>query len=362
MSIGTALFRFHRAVIAPERGGAALALARAALLAPAAAYGLGVRARNGLYRRGWAKSYRAGPAVISVGNITAGGTGKTPLVAWLARLLVIRKMQPAILSRGYGRDARLGVDDENLMLSSLAQDIPVVVDSDRIRGADRAVREHGANVLILDDGFQHRRIARDLDIVLIDAVWPFGAGHLLPRGLLREPLGELSRADFLLLTRTNLVTPDAVGEITARLAKLAPRVPTACCAVVVRRLKALGRGDAERLPADALKRGRWAAFCGIGNPEGFRLTLRKAGCEPAFMSVFSDHERYCRRQVELVLGRAVEAGCDAVVTTEKDAVKVEQLLRGTAVPAVYALQTDLDFAKGSDALTAAILRAVERAG
>lgn len=358
MGIGTALFRFHRAVIAPDRRGPLLTLARAALLPASAAYGVGVAVRNSLYRLGWRKTGRAPVPVISVGNVAAGGTGKTPFVAWLARLLAIRKMRPVILSRGYGRHRKLGVDDENLMLSGLARGVPVVVDADRLRGAQKAVAEHGANVLILDDGFQHRRIARDLDIVLIDALCPFGAGHLLPRGLLREPLTEVRRANFLLLTRTNLVSPEEIEAITRRLAQLAPRIPTACCAYVIRSLRPLGGRGRDPLSPEHLKRGRWAAFCGIGNPEGFRLTLQKAGCDLAFLSVFSDHQQYSGRQVKQFLAEARAAAADAIVTTEKDAVKVERLLREPPSPPVYALQADLDLTKGSDALIAAILKAV----
>ncbi len=360
MGAGAGLFRFHRAVISRDRRGPLLTLARGGLRLAALGYGLGVRARNGLYRLGLRRPRRAEVPVISVGNITAGGTGKTPFVAWLARLLVIRKMRPVILSRGYGRHEGLGVDDENLMLERLAGHTPVVVDPDRARGAEKAVRDHGADVLILDDGFQHRRIARDLDVVLIDAVWPFGAGHLLPRGLLREPLKELRRAGLFLITRADLVAAAPLDRIRKRLHELGRGVPIACCRTVPGGLRPLGTDGAGALEPEALKDGRWAAFCGIGNPEGFRLTLRKAGCDLEFLSVFSDHERYSRRQVELLLRQAAEAGCDRVVTTEKDAVKVERLLRGRPTPPIYALQTGLDITEGSDALAAAILQAVAK--
>ncbi|MHC4789657.1 MAG: tetraacyldisaccharide 4'-kinase [Planctomycetota bacterium] len=356
MSAG--LFRFHRAVISPDRRGPLLALARGGLRLAAAGYGLGIRARNGLHGLGWARAHGAGVPVISVGNITAGGTGKTPFVAWLARLMVIRKMRPAILSRGYGRHNQLGVDDENAMLARFLADIPVVVDADRLRGASRAIEAHGADVLILDDGFQHRRIVRDLDIVLIDALWPFGAGHLLPRGLLREPLRELRRADFLLIARADLVTPGRLSSIKKRLAELAPRVPTACSRTQVHGLRPVRAEGGAPLEPTELRQGQWAAFCGVGNPEGFGLTLEKAGCRPEFLTVFADHQRYTAPQVQGVLRRAREAGCDHIVTTEKDAAKVEALLGGDAEPGVYALQTDLDFTEGSEALTVAILGAL----
>ncbi len=355
----TTLFRLHRAVIDPARGGPLLALLRGALLIASAGYGAAVRARNALYRCGCKRSEHPGVPVVSVGNVTAGGTGKTPLVAWLARLLVIRRMRPAILSRGYGRHEGLGLDDENAMLARMAPDVPVVVDPDRLRGARTARREHGADALILDDGFQHRRIARDLDVVLVDALHPFGAGHLLPRGLLREPLGALRRADLLLVTRADLVEPRRLDQIKERLRELAPDAPLACCRTVPAGLRPLGGGP--ELPPEELGEGRWAAFCGIGNPEGFRRTLERAGWRPGGLTVFSDHERYSGPQVCELLEAAARAGCERVVTTEKDAVKVAPLLEGAAGPPLYALRMELDFTEGSKLLTGAVLEAVGEA-
>ncbi|MHC4480063.1 MAG: tetraacyldisaccharide 4'-kinase, partial [Planctomycetota bacterium] len=252
MAIGARLFRFHRAVISRDRRGPFLLLARALLRGAAGGYGLGVALRNGLYRIGWRRPRRVGVPVISVGNITAGGTGKTPFVAWLARLLVIRKRWPAILSRGYGRDRRLGVDDENALLARLTPQVPIVVNSDRLEGAESAVSQHAADVLILDDGFQHRRIARDLDVVLIDALWPFGAGHLLPRGLLREPLGGLRRAGFFLITRADLVSAGRLRAIKERLSELGPGTPLACCHAAPQRLRPVLQPGMESLAPSAL--------------------------------------------------------------------------------------------------------------
>jgi tetraacyldisaccharide 4'-kinase len=315
-----------------------------------------VRARNALYRCGCKRAEHPGVPVVSVGNVTAGGTGKTPFVAWLTRLLLIRCRRPAILSRGYGRHEATGLDDENAMLARIVPDVPVVVEPDRLRGARTAVREHGADVLVLDDGFQHRRIARELDVVLVDALWPFGAGHLLPRGLLREPLGALRRADVLVVTRADLVSPRRLDQIKARLRDLAPDAFLACCRSVPCGLRPLG--GAEQAALEELHTRRWAAFCGIGNPEGFRRTLQRAACNMGPLTVFSDHERYSAPQVGKLLRAAEGAGCDALVTTQKDAVKVERLLEGLGRPPVYALQVELDFTEGSTALTGAVLEAV----
>lgn len=356
MSIGTGLFRLHRKVIDRDRGGVGLSCLRGALRAASGVYGLGVRARNALYRRGWLRAHRAEVPVISVGNITAGGTGKTPLVAHLARFLLIHNRRPVILSRGYGKHG--DVDDENAMLGRLAEGIPVVVNPDRVEGAETAVGELDADVLILDDGFQHRRIHRDLDIVVIDATRPFGAGHLLPRGLLREPLKELDRADILLLNRSALVSEEERSRIMDRLDDHSPGAVTALCRNVPQGLRPVGEGIQESLGTEELARGRWAAFCGVGNPEGFRLTLEHAGCRPDPMLVFSDHEHYDADQVQDILRQAREAGCDRVVTTEKDAVKVARLLTDPADPPIYTLRTELEFIAGSTAFTQTVLDAI----
>jgi tetraacyldisaccharide 4'-kinase len=361
LGVHASLFRLHRKVIDPSRGGLGLAGLRGVLRVGAAGYRLGVGLRNCLYDRGLKRVHTVDVPVVSVGNLTAGGTGKTPVAAWVARFMVIHSMRPVILSRGYGRHARTGVDDENAMLTAMARDIPVVVDRDRVRGAGRAVREHGANVVILDDGFQHRRIARDVDIALIDALWPFGARHLLPRGLLREPMHELRRADILVVTRANLVSRDRLSAIVAGLGRFAPKTPVVCCRCYAGGLTPVWktwRGPADGPPID---QGRWGAFCGVGNPEGFRLTLREAGCEPAFLEVFADHEPYKAAQIERVLQWAKRVGCVGVVTTEKDAVKVRAVLERRPVPPVYAVQLEMECTEGLDALTAAILHAIGQA-
>lgn len=331
-----------------------LAVLRGLLRSASVPYGLVVRLRNALYSRGWRGSRRAPVPVLSVGNITAGGTGKTPLVAWLARLMIIHNLRPAVLSRGYGRQ-RGDIDDENVMLAGMLQDVPVVVNPDRVAGAKTAVRRHDADVLILDDGFQHRRIARDLDIVLIDSLCPFGGRHLLPRGLLREPLKELRRADLLLLTRTSLVEAERREELKEELEDLAPAAPVARCRNVPSGLRRLGAGPDE---VGRLRTGDWAAFCGIGNPDAFRLTLERLGCRLALFREFSDHQRYEEEQLRELQEAAAEAGCDGLVTTEKDAVKVAGLLEPNDEPAFYALQVELEFTEGSAALTTAILEAV----
>ncbi len=360
VAVSSALFRWHRRMLDPEESGSAVWLARALTRLPAAVYSLAAKLRNWLYRRGVLPSRSVSVPVISVGNITAGGTGKTPLVAWLARLLVIHKLRPATLSRGYGRDDRSGLDDENRMLARMAPDVPIVVNPHRLKGAETAISEHGADVLLLDDGFQHRRIGRDLDIVVIDALQPFGGGHMLPRGLLREPLSGLRRADFLIINRANLVTEHQLERLRRHLGNLAPDAPLACCNTLARGLRDVP--DGEDHPLERLRTGKWCAFCAIGNPEGFRRVLIREGCTPPSFHVFADHHAYTAQDVTALLSEAAALECQGVVTTEKDAVKVERLLAqpGLASVPVYALQTELEFTSGCPELTAAILEAAGR--
>jgi len=344
-------------VISPVEKGLLLASARAALCGPAALCGLVVRARNAFYDLGLKESRRAPVPVISVGNVTAGGTGKTPMVAMLAWLLQVHGMRPAILSRGYGGRHGRCVDDENEMLARICGTAAIVVNPDRLQGADTAVRQCGANVLILDDGFQHRRIARDLDIVLIDATCPFGAGRMIPRGLLREPLAGLKRASLLVITRVDLAGKERVAAVRERLARLAPGVPVACCAMAVSGARPAGDPEATPLPPEALREGRWAAFCGIGNPEGFRLALERAGCDVADFTVFADHEAYTAGQLAQLRRRAAGLACRGILTTEKDAMKVEQIDSPGAMPPIYALLVEMGFTEGTDELARAVLSA-----
>ncbi len=178
-------------------------LARGVLRAGAVAYGAAVSARNFGFDRGWLRSHRALVPVVSVGNLTLGGTGKTPMVEWLARWFRSREVRVAILSRGYGHTG--GINDEGLVLEENLPDVPHLQNPDRVALAQTAVRELESELIVLDDGFQHRRLARDLDVVLLDALDPFGLSQLCPRGLLREPVRSLRRAAVVVLSRADLV-------------------------------------------------------------------------------------------------------------------------------------------------------------
>lgn len=301
------------------------------LLPLAPLYAAVVRLRAAAYRRGILKSQRATVPVISVGNLTFGGTGKTPMVAALVRDLVARGRRPAVLTRGYGRRGRgaltlVGPDagvpaeiagDEPLVLSAALPGVPVVVDSDRARGTARAAAG-GSDVVVMDDGFQHLALERDLDIVLVDAGDPWGGGRVPPSGRLREPLGALRRASAVVVTKLPADGWEGVlAKISARAERLAPGL-----AVMGARLVPSGLASPDGITEPgALKGRRVLAFAGLGRPEGFLDTLEEVGAELAGFLPFRDHHRYSEADVARVIEEARRL--DALpVTTAKDGVKL----------------------------------------
>ena len=178
-----------------------------------AVYGVAIAARTTAYDRGWKWSQRASVPVVSVGNITLGGTGKTPMVEWIARWYRRRGVRVTLISRGYGHSG--GINDEGLVLEENLPDVPHLQDPDRVKLASIATDELEAELIILDDGFQHRRLARDLDLVMLDALDPFGLGKLFPRGLLREPVRSLCRASAVILSRADLLEPSRANSFAA---------------------------------------------------------------------------------------------------------------------------------------------------
>ena len=378
MSFKDRLHALHRRLADPQAGGtgplpgpcspygephgdcqAARRAARCRLAACAAVYGAAVRRRNRAYDEGRREVVRAGVPVISIGNITAGGTGKTPMAAHLACLLRDRGRRPAILSRGYGRDPRSGLDDENRMLARLAPGVPLVVRLDRAAGAREAVERLGADVLLLDDGFQHRRLARDLDVVLIDALMPFGGGRLLPLGWLREPLDGLARAGAFVITRSDLADAECLDAIRSQLRRHAPDAPVALAVhrPVGARLLAGGAGGGVAL--DSLAGGRWGAFCGIGNPEGFRGTLRALGVEPVPFRAFPDHHRYGPDELAGLIEAAARDGLSGLLTTEKDEEKVLAALPAQVAVPVVALAVRMELTEGGESLAGLVFRLAE---
>ncbi len=324
-------------------------------LAPlSAAYAGVMTLRNRHYDRPGA-TRRATVPVISVGNLTVGGTGKTPMVIDLARRLRDLGHRPAILTRGY--KARAGeTADEVLEFHTAIPGVAVVVDPDRVRGAETASAQHGADCVVLDDGFQHRRLSRDLDIVLIDALDAWGGGRVLPAGRLREPQAGLRRASLIVLTRTNQVEPSQVAAIAAECARLAPRVKVLQAGVEI---DACVRRDGTRIDEDALRRGGAVAVCGLGNPETFQRLVGDFVL-PTPRIVFGDHHRYTATDARFIQARAADAGASWVVTTRKDWVKLLALWPDDG-PELVRIDIRLRWADGEDVLLG-LLRGVFAAG
>jgi tetraacyldisaccharide 4'-kinase len=306
-----------RALVGGQRRGPWPALLRGGLRLASWPYGLAVRARNRMYDWGWREKYKAPVPVVSVGNLTVGGTGKTPCVEYVARLYRGCDRRVAVLSRGYGSER--GRNDEAMVLEENLPDVPHLQGPDRAALAATAVEELESEVLVLDDGFQHRRLARDLDVVLLDATNPWGHGHLLPRGLLREPPVGLRRAGAVVLTRCDQVGGAERGRLRDEVARLNPRVPVA---ETVHKPVDLNNGATSA--ALTRLRGRpVSAFCGLGNPEAFRRTLCDLGADVVAFRPFPDHHAYNRADVDDLRAWARRQAADGVVvTTQKDLVKL----------------------------------------
>ena len=293
-------------------------LARLGLRMAALPYGLAVRVRNRAYDWGGLKSYSCPVPVVSVGNLTLGGTGKTPMVEWIARWFRDRGVRVAVISRGYG--GRAGqLNDEAMELFRRLPDVPHLQNPDRLAAAHRAVAELGCQVIVLDDAFQHRRIARDLDLVLLDALEPFGFGHLFPRGTLREPLSGLRRADCVVLSRAGAVEPPAREAIRRCVAAIAPR---AGWAEVDHAPQTLKNATGQQQPIASLTGRPVAAFCGIGNPAGFRHTLESCGYRVIAFREFADHWHYTQADIDSLAAWTASLEVEAVVCTSKDLVKL----------------------------------------
>jgi tetraacyldisaccharide 4'-kinase len=309
----------YRDLISGSQRGALADATRFGLKAASLCYGSAVRIRNRAFDYGLLRTHRVPVPVVSIGNLTAGGTGKTPMVAAVVDWFRARGVRPVILSRGY-RSLNDVANDEKLVLDQLCPNVVHLQSPDRVRSATDACRTHQAEVLILDDGFQHRRLARDLDIVLIDALDPWGAGHLLPRGLLREPRSSLNRAGLVVLTRADQCAPEEKDRTLAEIcAACAGRFPVEAIFRPVGLISATGNAASTDSLRDAV-----AAFCGIGNPEGFRRTLDSMGVENrlAGFRAFDDHHHYQASELDNLAEWARSCGACALVTTQKDLVKI----------------------------------------
>ena len=312
-------------VLYGETRGLAAAILRVCLAPLSLVYRLGLWVRNAALRTGWIRLRRAPLKVISVGNLTVGGTGKTPLVLRVAQRLSSRG-RPVVLSRGYGQD-------ETLLLKEKLRGIPILIGKDRAKLACRAAEELGASVAILDDGFQHRKLARDWDIVTLDAERPFGTGRLLPWGTLREPLSALKRADCFMLVRTNGASTDTDG-LRRQLASLNPDALIFEASYRPSAVTDLAMGEAY--PVSWLKGRTLGAFAGIAKPYRFFQLLKREGATVSWTVDLPDHFGYRMEDVRRLAEEAARRGISWLVTTEKDRVKLEPLLKGQSWPVHFA--------------------------
>jgi tetraacyldisaccharide 4'-kinase len=288
--------------------------------------------------------------VISVGNITTGGTGKTPMVVWVIEHLRRAERRPAILTRGY--KSHEGVSDEAQLLRAQAG-VPVIVNPDRVAGAREAIAG-GANVLVMDDGFQHRRLRRDLDIVLIDASNPFGYGFCLPRGLMREPATALRDAHAIVITHSDAVFDEDLSALRASLIRLSPR---ASISTAMHKPTCLVDARGKKHSFKSLAGKSVFAFCGIGSPHSFFESLEVLGADVVATQAMEDHVHYGPETVESLKKSLSENKADFAVTTQKDMVKLSKVDLGKPI---LALAVAMEILTGEDELALKIVHCVAR--
>ena len=342
-----------RDLVSGRRRGVGASLMRMALRVAEAPYTWVVRWRNRQFDTGRRPVHEVAVPVVSVGNLTLGGTGKTPMVHWLADWLGRRKLRVALVSRGYGVRSRQP-NDEALQLAQSLPDVPHLQNPNRVQAARRAVTEFECQVILLDDAFQHRHIGRDLDIVMVDALEPFGFEHVFPRGQLREPLAGLARADVVALSRADLVDLAQRRKIHDCIQRYAAG---ALWVELTHMPQALLSATGVRAAIDQFIGRRVAAFCGIGNPGAFRQTLEKCGYDVVALREFPDHHPFRPAQLDQ-LGRWVadQRDVEAVICTHKDLVKVGTAQLGD-VP-LWALAVRLGFLSGQPELEQRLERLV----
>lgn len=363
-------------IISGESKGVLPDTARLVLSGLSGLYGAVVNDRNGMYNRR-ATDPRivvdVDVPVISIGNITVGGTGKTPMVSYVCSYFLKKGMKPVVLSRGYkAKDNKISTivsDGTNILVTPeesgdeaylLAKKLPgcaVVIGRSRIQSAQIAVEQLKADVLVMDDGFQHRKLNRDLDIVLLDATNPFGYENVLPRGLLREPLSGLNRADLVILTKTDQVESVDLTAIEERLRRLAPQlrwvssVHNPQTPLLLRDWKNGSVSQDNFLPEGQ----PLLAVSAIGNPASFTKTIHSAGYTVIDELSFRDHHNYSDKDVLFILAKANATGVKGIVITEKDAVKLMKFDQAvdSAIP-FYVLPIGITITENDDFLENAL--------
>lgn len=307
-------------LISGQKTGCVATVLRVLLRTLSCLYGLAVFIRNAARDSSIVKSRRVPVPIISIGNITTGGTGKTPVTGYVVEMLQTHGYRPGIISRGYRADSS-GMNDEYRVLKLLCPDVPHEQDRDRTAAAHRVIEKASVDCIVMDDGFQHRRLYRDIDVVLLDALNPFGYGFLLPRGLLREPVSSLGRAHIILITRADSVSGARLQEIEQQILRRTSGLQDRIFKVAFRATMLSDiRGNKFDIRDAAGKRA--FLMCGVGNPAAFAETCRAVGITVVDSQYFPDHHHYSDQDLSTVRARFVKSGSDLLLTTQKDLVKL----------------------------------------
>ncbi len=316
-------------------------------------YGFIVKTRIFFYKKGILKSTHLPVPVISVGNITMGGTGKTPVVEYISRYLQDKGKRVAILSRGYaahirqenGSPVKNAYNDEYLLFQENIPNVPNLLGKDRVKSGLAAIEHFQAEYLLLDDGFQYLRLARDLNIAIVDVLNPFGYDRIIPGGMLREPLEELRRADLIMLTHVDQCSIDRVNFIRNRIQKISehtPFVETVHKPVCLESAK-----DSAVLNINCLRGKRVFAFCAIGNPASFRKSIEGLGTTIVNLRIFPDHHLYTVPELRALNKEAHHVAPDAIIITQKDRVKIRNNIDIWDFP-LWTLKVEIRIVKGCE--------------
>jgi len=343
--------RFYDLVSGRETGIKAAVL-RSGLRCLEMPYSSVVAVRNFLYDREILPAVHFPVPIISVGNLTLGGTGKSPMVAWLCRFFLERKQHPGLVSRGYQKVSHEG-NDEFWEMSRRFPNVPHIQNKNRAEAIQKLLQTEQVDTIILDDAFQHRRVVRNIDMVLLDATAPFGFGHIFPRGTLRESLNGLRRADIALLTRSDLADEAERRHIRERVLAINPNIVWGETVHVPTSLIAAKTFSAE--PMATISGQSVLAFCGIGNPAAFRNTLERCGVRIAKLIPFPDHHHYTASDAGELVRTTKELGTDSILCTMKDLVKLDQL--DFAEFPLRAVSIEIQFTGGESAVCERLAKA-----
>jgi tetraacyldisaccharide 4'-kinase len=311
-------------LVSGRKTGSAATVLRSGLRLLEMPYSAVIATRNLLYDRHVLPIHRFPVPILSVGNLTLGGTGKSPMVAWLCKFFHEQKLRPGLVSRGYGnREHGEGTqegNDEFMEMSRRFPNIPHLQHKNRAEAIRKLLQTAPIDLIILDDAFQHRQVMRNIDIVLLDATAPFGFGHIFPRGTLREPITSLRRAEIALLTRSDLVGETERYKIRQQVLAINPKIILGETVHVPTSLTSIESFRSESI--ESLRGQSALAFCGIGNPAAFRKTLEHCGVQVIKLIPFPDHHRYTSCDIHELIRTAKELGTNSMLCTMKDLVKL----------------------------------------